>query len=259
METNTITCLWIDGQLDDISKVCIHSWIKLGYHVNLYTYSRNFTNNISVTHLHIKDAKKILPIDIDDTEEVQYRPFLADKWRFTLFNHNKKNDMERLIWLDTDILLFQKIPNGFNYVSSQYTQQSGAFKCRHKLVPNIGVLCLDGTEAIDYDKILNCKGKDTAYQSKYLKEYEKQISKQPELIADPEAFCPVHWAWAKEFFTDRFFKKQTKYGILQKQIEDIVAEDHIFGVHLWRQIFNKKNIEHNECSIYNQLLNYLDL
>lgn len=254
----TITCLWIQGELDEMSTMCIKSWIKLGYHVDLYTYSNNFTNNISVTHLHIKDAKKILDIGIDETEK-QHRPFLADSWRFALFKDNMENDCERLIWLDTDILLLKRIPITRNFVSSQYTQQTGAFKCKHKVIANIGVICMDGTENIDYNKIINCKGKDTTFQSKHLKVWEKQLKEQNDLVADPEAFCPIHWAWAKEFFTDRFFKKQTKYGILQKQIEDIVAEDHIYGVHLWRQLYKKKKLEYNECSIYKQLLNYLDL
>ena len=46
--TDTITCLWIQSELDEFSTVCIKSWIKQGYHVDLYTYSKRFMNNISI-------------------------------------------------------------------------------------------------------------------------------------------------------------------------------------------------------------------
>jgi len=246
----TLTCLWIQSELDDLSKECIKSWLKLGYHIDLYTYSKLFTNNISVSHLHIKDARKILDIDIENETN---KPFLADKWRFHLFKKNQCEDKERIIWLDTDILLLKRIPNTKNFVSSQLTQQTGAFKCKHKVVPNIGVICMDGTENINYDKILKVKGKDTAYQSKYLKEWERQL-KDTDLIIEPESFCPVHWAWAKDFYTEPFFKKQFKYGITQKQIEDFTNEDNIYGVHLWRQILKKKNFGITEDSVYKKLL-----
>jgi hypothetical protein len=251
---DTITCLWIQSDLDEFSTVCIKSWIRLGYHVDLYTYSTSFMNNISISHLHIKDANKILSIPIDDTT---HKPFLADEFRFNLFKQNKEGDRDKLIWCDTDILLLRTIPTKSNYVSSQYTQQTGAFKCRKKIVPNIGVMCLDGREDIDYNKILNCKKKPKAFQSKYLKEYEKQVP--PDLIMHPEAFCPIHWAWAKELFTCKFFKNQFKYGIAQKQIEDILPDENILGVHLWRQIYHKKKLEINDSSVYRQFLNHLEL
>ena len=52
----TITCLWIQQELDDISIRCIKSWIALGYHVDLWTYSKEFMNNISIEKLHIRNA-----------------------------------------------------------------------------------------------------------------------------------------------------------------------------------------------------------
>ena len=254
IDTDTITCLWIQSELDEFSTVCIKSWIKLGYHVDLYTYSKTFMNNISIEKLHIKDANKILSIPIDDSTN---RPFLADAFRFNLFKQNKEGNRDRIIWMDTDLLLLRKIPTTSNYVSSQYTNQTGAFKCKNKVVPNIGVMSFDGTENIDYDKILNTKQKPKAYQSRYLKQYEKQVPN--DIIMGPEVFCPVHWAWAKCLFQDRDFKPQMKYGILQKQLDDILPDEHILGIHLWRQIFKKKNYSVNDSSVYKQIINHLEL
>lgn len=252
----TITCLWVQSELDEISDKCIRSWIKQGYDVDLFTYSKSFTNNIS-TKLHIKNAR-----DIYDPGEIIEEPYshIADVWRFTLLNKNK-DDRERLIYMDTDILLLKKIPNDFNYVSSQYTQQTGAFKCKKKIIANIGVMCMDGSENIDYHKILNSKSKKTVYQSKYLKEYEKQLNqpRQLELILPPTCFCPIHWAWVKDLYAQRIFLKQQKYGILQMCLEDILQEDDIYGVHLWRALKKGKNIGNTTDSIYQQILNHLEL
>jgi len=127
--TDTITCLWVQSELDEFSTVCIKSWIRLGYHVDLYTYSASFMNNISISHLHIKDANIILSLPIDDATN---KPFLADEFRFNLFKQNKEGNRDVIIWMDTDMLLLRKIPSTSNYVSSQYTQQTGAFKCKKK-------------------------------------------------------------------------------------------------------------------------------
>ncbi len=249
----TITCLWVQSELDDMSEKCIRSWLKQGYDVDVYTYSRSFTNNIS-TRLHIKNAREIY----DPGEISEPYTHLADVWRFNLFKQNKI-EKERLIYMDTDILLLKPIPTHSNYVSSQYTQQTGAFKCKKKVIANIGVLCFDGTENIDYDKILNCKGKAKAYQSKYLKEYEKQLNQLPDLIMDPTCFCPIHWGWVRDLYAQRTFLKQRKYGILQFSLEDILNESDIYGVHLWRALKKGKNIGMTTDSIYHQLLNHLEL
>ena len=250
----TISCLWIQQELDDISIRCIKSWIALGYHVDLYTYSREFMNNISIEKLHIKNANNILELD-----DKNYRKeFIADLFRFSLFNKNKEETKERIIWMDTDVLLLKKIPDDFNYVSSQYTQQTGAFKCKNKIVANIGVMCFDGLEDIDWAAIINCKGKNKAYQSKYIKAYEKVLKSKPDLMLEPNAFCPVNWAWTTALFTERYFKTQCKYGIVQSQLEDILGDDLVYGVHLWRQIYKKKNLVIKSDSVYSQILNHLE-
>ena len=256
---NTITCLWIQDTLDEISELCLKSWISLGYHVNLYTYSTNFTNNIS-TDIHIKNATTIYDAGVELLNPSCNYSHISDEFRFNLFWKNQHEDKKnKIIWMDTDVLLLKPIPTCFNYVSSQYTNQTGAFKCKNKVMPNIGVMCLNGKEKIDFLKILRTKKKATAFQSKFLKEYEKQLSNCKELIIDPEAFCPVHWAWAKDFYTHSYFIKQSKYGIVQKQIEDILDDVEIYGVHLWRQILNKNEYNVSDNSVFNQILKKINL
>lgn len=253
---NTITCLWVQSELDAISKDCIKSWIALDYHVNLYTYSKLFSNYISVSHLHIKNANDIIPLqDYTDSS----KEFMADRFRFELFLQNKESlERETIIWLDTDTLLLRKLPNTTNYVSSQLTPQSGIYCCKKKVIANIGVMCFDGTEEIDWSKILKSKStKKTAFQSKYLKNYEKQMDKHNDYVLPAKSFCPVHWSYAKELFTESDFLIPYKYNIEQNKINDIINDVEVYGIHVWRQIYKKKMLTISQNSIYNQLLKYI--
>ena len=38
MNKNILFTLWVDGELDYHSKICIKSWIRLGYEVIVYKY-----------------------------------------------------------------------------------------------------------------------------------------------------------------------------------------------------------------------------
>ena len=252
--TNTLTCLWIQSDLDDISKDCIKSWIALGYHVNLYTYSKLFTNNIS-TNIHIKNANDIIPFQEHSESAKEH---IADKFRFELFRQNQESlDPERIIWLDTDTILLRKIPTHFNYVSSQLTPQSGIYCCKKKKIANIGVMCFDGFEKVNWVKITKSRSsKMTAFQSKYLKNYEKEIERFPEYILPAKAFCPVHWSYTKELFTEKDFLIPFKYSIAQRKIEDILEDQEVYGIHLWRQIYKKKLLSVDTDSMYQIIKNY---
>ena len=199
-----ISCLWIQSELDNISKDCIKSWIKLGYNVDLYTYSNLFNNYISTTHLHIKNANQIIPFN--DYQELN-KTHIADKFRFELFRQNQESLVpERIVWFDTDILLLRKFNENKNFVSSQYTPQSGIYCCKKKIMANIGVMSFDGYESINWVKILNSKStKKTAFQSKYLKNYEREMTKHEQYIIEPDAFCPIQWSNTKDLFTEKDF------------------------------------------------------
>ena len=36
---NIISCLWVQEELDEFSNICIMSWLRLGYQIDIYTYS----------------------------------------------------------------------------------------------------------------------------------------------------------------------------------------------------------------------------
>ena len=256
---NKITCLWIQDKLDDISIKCIESWLILDYKVDIYTYSNSFINpwygDQYSENVEIKNANEILPLDIN--KSLRYE-FVADLFRFRMFALNKSDACkERIIWCDTDQFLIRKIRPITNFVSSQYTLKTGAFKhTTLKRIPNIGVMCFDGNELVDWDMIIK-KGKSklsNANQSGYLKYYEKELLKYPELIVEPERYCPVHWAWARDIFTKGNIDSSVqKYGLHQKDYYDIASDDEILGVHLWRQLYKKGKWTIKTGSIYNKL------
>ena len=253
----TITCLWIQNKLDDISITCVNSWLKLGYKIDIYTYSIGFRNEWINTKyddmVNVKDANEIL----NDKVDINKLEFKADLFRFRLFAINKaKQFIERIIWLDTDQYLIRKIPTDKNYVSSQSTLNAGAFKHKDiREMPNIGVMSFDGNEDIDWKYIID-NGmkykKNNELQSGFLKYYEKIMIKT-DYAVEPNIFCPIHWAWAKDIFTNCDVDKKMKYGL--KPVEYIIFKnnDKILGIHLWRQLLKKHKWRITNNSIYNRL------
>tara|TARA_R110001592_G_scaffold52813_3_gene162057 strand:+ start:315 stop:1079 length:765 start_codon:yes stop_codon:yes gene_type:complete len=241
-----ISCLWIQDVLDDMSDKCIRSWINAGYDVNLYTYSKRFYTTIEC--LNVLDANTICE------EKELDRTHQADYFRFTLFKKNKdKNSINpfNIIWCDTDQFLFKKLPPLCNYVSTQENLKTGAFKCNKESKPNIGVMKFNGNESIDWDKIINLKRtKGSKMESKYLKEYVKQIDNAKDIILLPTlACCGIHWSQTKDLYTAKYFKKQCLFGVIQRQLEDLINEDDVYGVHLWRQLAKKKKYNVKDGSI----------
>jgi len=253
--SSTITCLWIQEELDDISIVCINSWLKLGYNINLYTYSFAFRNEWINTkydnNVIILDANTVIPYKINESDNY---PFVSDLFRFTLFNINKKsNDKKRIIWLDTDQFLLRKVPE-FNFVSSQHTLKKGAFAHKKATkIPAIFGLAFNGEEKVDWDYIID-KGnkKATTYQSGYLKWFEKELLKE-DVLLEPEVFAPIHWGWAKQIYTCHVLPIVMKYGLEPPVFLELYKNKSIVGIHLWRAMLNKNKWDIKGDSIFNQL------
>ena len=251
---NILSCLWIQEELDEFSNICLLSWLRLGYQVDIYTYSyiENFELQNIITknkNINVLDANIILKKTEDD-----FLP-LSDLFRFTLLSK-----IPHCIWLDTDLFLLKRLTEG-NFVSSEHSQQNGAFATKNRTkTGNIG--CISQMEQIiDWDKIIEkCKKnnkKQNSNNNNFMKIYQKEIHDNHfNLIADPNAFCPISWCYAKEIYTEPDIVG-TKYGIAQKPLKYIL--EHATGVHLWRNLYNKKKIEITENSVYNQIKNLVVL
>ena len=251
---NIISCLWIQEELDEFSNICILSWLKLGYQVDIYTYSyiENFEAKNIITknkNINVLDANIILKKTEDD-----FLP-LSDLFRFTLLSK-----IPHCIWLDTDLFLLKRLTEG-NFVSSEHSQQNGAFATKNRTkTANIG--CISQMEQIiDWDKIIEkCKKnnkKQNSNNNNFMKIYQKEIHDNHwNLIAEPNAFCPISWCYAKEIYTEPDIIG-TKYAIDQQNMKYIF--DNSTGIHLWRNLYNKKKIDITENSVYNQIKNIVVL
>ena len=251
----TITCLWIQKKLDNTSIICLNSWLKLNYNVKIYTYTIGFRNEWINTEydkqVEICDANEIYELEIPLTEITTYE-FISDKFRFILLRDNKIKK-EKIIWLDTDQFLIRRMKTNNNFVAGQHTLQKGAFKHKDKVaIPTIFAMCFDGTENVDWEKILKEGKPNTAYQSGNLKRFEKEIAKT-NLMLEPEIFAPIHWAWAKDIYTRCDIENRMKYGLKPIEYCSMSNNKNIIGIHLWRQMVKRNKWKITNNSIYNQL------
>ena len=254
----TISCLWIQDALDNFSNVCISSWLTLDYNVNIYTYS-NITNfkllnkicfNEKITvldanHIMVKPDKDILSNNLP----------LSDLFRFTLLSQK-----EECLWLDTDLFLLRKLPDG-DYVSSEHSNQTGAFMTKNrKKTANIG--CISQTKkTIDWDKIINKCGKSKKEQNSnannFMKLYQKEVHDNHfDMVKEPDDFCPISWCYSKELYNEKDIIG-TKYGIDQKKIAWIFQNS--IGIHLWRNLFTTKKYKIEIDSVFSQIMKYHEL
>ena len=251
---NILSCLWIQEELDEFSNICLLSWLKLGYQVDIYTYSyiENFELQNIITknkNINVLDANIILKKTEDD-----FLP-LSDLFRFTLLSK-----IPHCIWLDTDMFLLKRLTEG-NFVSSEHSRQTGNLATKNRTkTSNIG--CISQMEQIiDWDKIIvKCKKNNKKHNlnnNNFMKIYQKEMHEYHwNLISEPNAFCPVSWAYAKDLYTEPDIIG-TKFGIAQKPLKYILENS--TGIHLWRNLYNKKKTEITENSVYNQIKNLVVL
>ena len=242
---NIINTFWCQGVIDFMSKICIESWLNLGYEVHLWTYNPLEMKNSISFNVEIKDAKTICPF----MENEDYAP-MSDIFRFTLakkYNYEKKH----YIWADSDLFLIRRFPTK-NIISSEHTKKVGAFKSIKDNVPNIGFLqFLPETpyiKTIDFDKILTKIEKNSNQNSNknsYMKIFQKEVKSNDKIdyIAEPNAFCPISWANYKDLYISMNCKSKFGMNVIENFYE-FWNNSNVYGIHLWRNLYNinKPNI-----------------
>tara|TARA_Y100001972_G_scaffold102669_1_gene128412 strand:- start:596 stop:2125 length:1530 start_codon:yes stop_codon:yes gene_type:complete len=248
IENNILSTLWIQGELDDLTKLCLESWVNLGYSVNLYTYEIDKMES-NHPNIFIKDAEEICTRYMID-----YAP-QADLFRYNLALKYQK-EKRHYIWIDSDMFLLRRFPNDINIISSEHTKKVGAFKSKKDYVPNIGLLqFLPNYNEINWEKILNKCEKSNDNQNSnrnnYMKIFQKEI-KDLNIIIEPNAFCPVSWANYKELY--QRMTCESKFGMnVVTDFYQLINLHQVFGVHLWRNLKNKNNVEVHSDSLFSKL------
>ena len=256
-DNNTISCLWIQKKLDKISTICINSWLKLGYNVNIYTYSILLNFQLCNPITHNKKIKILDARDIYDGED-DFLP-CSDRFRFELLDQSLQVN-DSVIWCDTDQFLLKRLPKG-TYVSSEHCKKIGAFSPKNRdLTANIGVISQE-EKIIDWRSIINKIDKKTHKQNSnkncYMKIYQDLVHKNHmDIVKPPEMFCPIPWAFAKEIYTNTDIEGN-KFGI-RCSWQSIKNSDSVYGIHLWRNLKNTKQYDLKEDSVYEQIEDMLN-
>ncbi len=251
IDNNILSTLWIQGELDEFTKLCLESWVNLGYFVDLYTYNTSvmISNHPNIT---IKDAELICERDPSEDYSPQ-----ADLFRYNLalkFQKEKKH----YIWIDSDMFLLRRFPNDINIISSEHTKKIGAFKSIKDYVPNIGLLqFLPNYNKINWEKILerckNSKKEQNSNRNNYMKIFQKEI-KGLEIIVEPNAFCGISWANWKDLYTG--MSCESKFGMnVVTDFYQLINLPSVFGLHLWRNLKNKNICETDSNSLFHKLYN----
>ncbi len=230
----TVSSLWIGNQLNYLSEVCMLSWLKQGYNIDLYIdfngkfklpkslllYAESLHTSSKAPVINLKDANKIM-----DTSDAVHTvlPF-SDLWRFKLIYKTGAT------WLDADMFLINKLPNDPIIISAENTMQSGAFKSFKHIIPNIGVLRFPkGDEELKkiIDKIE--KRKKVATFCDNMKIFRKEIVKTSYPLSDPSIYMPVDWWNYQSMYHHEIYK--TKFDVEPMMNTDILEKS--IGIHCW--------------------------
>ena len=234
--------LWIEGRVPRLQRACLKSYIQLGYEINLYTFT---PDELGVKHKNIffKDAGSVL--DRQFSNHLHY----ADLFRYILLH------AEGGIWIDADMFLLRKIPDDKIIISSQHCNKTGAYKKENtNKTANIGLLKVDKGDILLSKTITKClKSKAKLGDLSYMNFFIEMIKKldYEKYVVEPDVYCPIPWANAKELYKKDNREFTSKYG-MDVECWECVTQKAI-GIHLWNNIYNKKKLFIEENSPFEVL------
>ena len=255
---SVVSSLWIGRKLNELSKICIKSWIRQGYAIDLYVdqLTENDFSDDLLPYINLIDYKEI-DCDYENDEILPY----SDYWRYKLLKQKPQST-----WIDADMFLLDRLPTTNIIISSEHTMQSGAYKSQKTYNPNIGVLKLNNMEGQMFlseviEKIDKSKKATFCDNMKIFRNILKKdcYGEIYRYIYKPNAFCPVPWWDCREIYVycNQF---STKYNVEVKSNDTILNNS--IGIHLWNNFtFQKHKIDfynlHKEC-LFNKLKEYYD-
>ncbi len=247
---NTLTTLWIN-EPNELFKLALFSWLKLGYTIIIYTNSLTIDKiKKMITTLPTGNLNTIIFQIIKD-ENIENILRFSDLFRFKLLNNNNHT------WIDADMVLLNRIPHESYIISSEYTNQSGAFKSKQKKIANIGLLRLPKNDYLLKEVIKKIEAKKEFKSDLDNMVIFRETLKKPRFVnynryvAEPHEYCPVNWSFCKEIYynDEEELKQFQKYGVgIYENWKKSV------GVHMWNNFsYNKHKIDFNKIhpkSIY---------
>ena len=237
--------LWI-GKLNPISRICIKSWIKLGYSPMIYVNLDDYDQELNNPAIILKDYK-----DIMEGDPADILPF-SDLWRYKrLYFHGGT-------WIDADMYLLKRLPEDDIIISSERCCLSGAYKRDIEYIPNIGVLRFPKYNPLLKECILKIQNRRTknikcnsnmfVFQKLLLNKYTHYN------ISKPIDYCPVNWSNIKDLYYSSQFT--SKYKKRCDQIDEILTNS--TAVHCWENLsINKYKVDFEKVN-KNSLFFYLN-
>ena len=248
-----IKSLWIGKFLNNLSELCIMSWLRLDYCVHLYIDGLNLPKYMDKYRksgqLQFFNASDIMTFQKGE----DILPF-SDLFRYKLLYETGGT------WADADMVLLKRLPNDKIIISSENTFLKGAFKSHLPFVPNIGVLRFEKGDQFLENLIFKIEHSfKIAKFCDNMIVFRKMLKKHEyfDLVSDPLMFCPLPWWSAKEMYYDNKYK--IKYGVETPSNNDMI--ENAVGIHCWNNItHNKHNIDFEKIhpeSLYQKLYNLI--
>lgn len=259
VKNEIISTLWIGEKLNELSEISMLSWLQNGYNIDLYIdKSKEFVIPDSISNkytdrVNLLDYKEItMPSNLPSNNIL---PF-SDLWRYRMLF------LKGGTWCDADMFLLKRLPNDEIIISSEHTQQLGAYKSKLPYVANIGVLRFKKDDLL-LGKVISKIEKRLAKKKipkfcdnmrifrDVLKKHNDKEHKYP--IADVFNYCPTDWFQVKETYYNETYK--TKWGV-KPYLNDKILKGSI-ACHLWMNFtYNKHNIDFSKVhpnSLYSTL------
>ena len=253
MNRNEIFTLWVEGPLDEFTKLCLKSWLRLGFTIKLFMYDEPSAIDISeFPQVQFLDASDI----IEFNEKLESYAEQADWFRFNyLYKFGGT-------WIDSDEFLIRKPPDNNIIISSEACKKTGAYAVKDRdFTPNIGVLRFPKNHKILEETIKKCDNaikkdlKSNSNRNSLMKIFQKIVLKKcRKFVAHPLEYCPIAWAYVKDIYTQPNVKSTNKFMIIQPEMEFIIQNS--VGIHLWRNLALTKGYfdKRTDNCIFNKLL-----
>ena len=248
---NIVFTLWVDGFLDEFTKLSIRSWLKLGYEVDLYMYSE--PEALDISEFDDLDVNFLDANDYVEKPPLTNYAEIADYFRFNLLLK------EGGTWLDSDLVLLKRLPEDEIIISSEHARQCNCYSPKDRdWTANIGVLRFPAYSLIILNTVtrintaINRGLKSNSNRNNLMKIFQTVIHKNyRELVSMPNLYCPISWAYVKELYSEPDINNVGKYGINQKDMTWIMENS--IGIHLWRNLAISKGyfVDKKIDSVYN--------
>ena len=232
----TVSSFWHGRELHHIELNTIKSYLKKNYNFKLYIYD-DYEHRYSIPNgVEICDASTILDKSELYTVGDTVCSF-SDLWRYNLIYKTGET------WSDMDMMLINDIPDDEIIISSEYTNQAGALKCKELFRANIGLMRFPKGSAFLKELIELCLKKKATHNISHMITFRKLVVKHGYEydVSAPYSFCPVGWQHGVHLFKTHYDDLKIKFGVEPPLIADILNNS--YCVHLWNNIYNSKQIK----------------